>query len=77
MCYRTIRSAAAYYREHDPGTAITENFIRQLVISGAVPSMRAGKKYLVSLEKLDEYLQNPRAAETTTAPLTGKTWKIH
>ena len=57
--YRTIRDAAAHYREQDPGTAITENYIRQLVVSGIVPSSRAGKKYLISLEALDDYFLNP------------------
>lgn len=57
--YRTIREAAAHYRSQDPGTALTENFIRRLVVTGMVPSIKSGKKYLVSLEALDAYLQHP------------------
>lgn len=53
---RTIKEAAAYFREKDPQTSLTETAIRTLLRSGAVPSIRVGKKYLVSLEALEEYL---------------------
>ena len=54
---RTIDQAIAYIREVDPETALTKNALRCLVISKAIPSTRIGKKYLLSLEKLDEFLQ--------------------
>ena len=54
---RTIDQAMAYIREVDPETALTKNALRCLVISKAIPSTRIGKKYLLSLEKLDEFLQ--------------------
>lgn len=53
---RTIKEAAAYFREEDPQTSLTETAIRTLLRSGAVPSVRVGKKYLVSLEALEGYL---------------------
>ena len=53
---RTIKEAAAYFRETDPATSLTETAIRTLLRSGAVPSVRVGKKYLVSLEALEGYL---------------------
>ncbi len=53
---RTIKEAAAYFREEDPQTSLTETAIRTLLRSGAVPSVRVGKKYLVSLEALESYL---------------------
>ena len=59
MRYRTIREAAAYFAMKDIFTAITEYRIRQLVVSGAVPSIRAGKKYLVTLEALEDYSTLP------------------
>ena len=61
MHFRTIREAAVHYRAQDPDTAITEYRIRQLVVNGAVPSVRAGKKYLVALETLDDYFSHPTA----------------
>lgn len=53
---RTIKEAAAYFREGDPQTCLTETAIRTLLRSGAVPSVKVGKKYLVSLEALESYL---------------------
>lgn len=49
---RTIKEAAAYFREGDPQTCLTETAIRTLLRSGAVPSV----KDLVSLEALESYL---------------------
>lgn len=41
---RTIKEAAAYFREEDPQTSLTETAIRTLLRSGAVPSVRVGKE---------------------------------
>jgi len=56
VCTRTIREAANYFREKDPQTCLTETAIRTLLRTGAVPSIRVGKKYLVSLEALEACL---------------------
>lgn len=56
MRTRTIREAAAYFRETDPKTCLTETAIRRLICSGAVPSARVGRKYLVTVEALEAYL---------------------
>ena len=53
---RTIKEAAAHYREQDPQTCLTETAIRTLIRSGQVPSAKIGKKYLVTLEALDAFL---------------------
>ena len=53
---RTIREAAVWFKSQDPQTSLTETAIRTLVRSGKVPSVRVGKKYLVTLEALEEYL---------------------
>ena len=49
---RTIREAAAYFHEADPHTSLTETAIRTLLRTGAVPSARVGRKYLVTIEAL-------------------------
>ena len=56
MRARTIREAASYFRETDPQTCLTETAIRRLIGSGAVPSVRVGRKYLVTVEVLEAYL---------------------
>lgn len=53
---RTIDQAHAWLMETDPGTAITKTGLRRLVISGQLPSVRVGSKYLLSLEQLEEYM---------------------
>lgn len=55
MRIRTITKAYQEIKAADPDTAVTEYAIRQAVISGQVPSKKAGTKYLVDLEKLQEY----------------------
>lgn len=58
---RTIKEAAAELKLLDSNTAITEYHIRQLIHSGIIPTIKAGKKYLINLDTLIEYLQNPTA----------------
>lgn len=60
---RTITQAAQYVRENDPATAFTETALRRLIVTGAVPSVRVGVKYLIDLEALDAYLSGGRATK--------------
>lgn len=60
---RTIQEAIAAVKEQDPNTAITAHFVRQLVISGEFPSIKAGKKYLINLDSLFEFLANPQTTD--------------
>ena len=53
---RTSSQAAAWFREQDPNTCLTPTAIRTLLRSGKVPCAKVGKKYLVTLEALEEYL---------------------
>ena len=55
---RTINEAARYVKATDPETALTETAIRRLLITGAVPSVRVGVKYLI-----DRVGHEPAAAE--------------
>ena len=54
---RTISQAAAYVRQLDPETALTETAIRRLVKQGKIPHLPAGTKQLVSLEDLESYIE--------------------
>lgn len=56
---RTINEAAAEMKTADPHTAVTPHFIRQLILDGKIPSVRAGNKYLVNFDGLQEYLACP------------------
>lgn len=54
---RTIEQATAEMRAADPHTAFTKTALRQLIISGTLPSVKIGNKYLVCMETLERYLQ--------------------
>ena len=53
---RTIEQCATYFKEQDPATTLTKYRIRKLVLNKTVPHVMCGKKYLVNLDKLIEYL---------------------
>lgn len=53
---RTIEQAAAWLQENDPETALTKTALRRLVVTGKLPSVRVGQKYLIALETLEDYL---------------------
>ena len=50
--YRTIQQAYECIKALDADTAITYHALRQLVVSGQIPSMRIGKKYVIDLDVL-------------------------
>ena len=54
---RTIDQAFAWLRETDPETAFTKTALRRLVVTGQLPSVRIGSKYLIDLDVLAEFLR--------------------
>ena len=60
---RTVHEAAEELRRMDEGTAVTEYHIRQLAVNNIIPRVKAGKKYLINLDALIEYLSKPSASE--------------
>lgn len=56
---RTISEAAAYIKSNDPETAFTQTALRRMVKSGELPSVKIGAKFLVNLDTVLDYLQNP------------------
>ena len=54
---RTIEAAMEYIRVADPETVISKNALRSLVKDGSIPSVRVGRKILVSLDNIDEFLR--------------------
>ena len=57
----TVKDAVHKIKEDCPGTAITENYLRQLIKDGVLPELKAGNKVLINLDVLIEYLSNPTA----------------
>lgn len=58
---RTIQEAAQELRQLDPHTAMSPYHIRRLCLDGVIPTVKAGKKYLLNLDTLIEYMVNPAA----------------
>nr|WP_315021721.1 DNA-binding protein [uncultured Aminipila sp.] len=56
---RTIQQAAAEIKKADENTAVTEFYIRQLVNNGEIPTRKSGGKYLINMDILLSYLQEP------------------
>lgn len=55
---RTLPKAVKECQEKDPGSCITLNALRQWVRQGVVPSTKAGKYFLVDMDKLEEFLSS-------------------
>ena len=66
---RTIDQAAAWMKENDPNTALTKTALRRLVVSGKLPSVMIGQKYLLNLDTLEAYLSG--GAEIIPLPVNG------
>ena len=56
---RTLKQAYEAIRATDPERALTMTALRRLAVSGILPTVKAGSKYLLNLDMLQEYLQNP------------------
>lgn len=73
---RTIREAAAWFKDQDPQTCLTETAIRTLVRSGRVPCVRVGKKYLVNIEALEDYLSGQAEVPAPSVAQREKVWRV-
>jgi len=60
---RTLTQAYTALKEMDAQTAVTPNALRRMVISGQIPCTKAGKKYLIDLDVLLEYLKGTKPNE--------------
>ena len=68
---RTIREAAAWFKDQNPQTCLTETAIRTLV-----PCVRVGKKYLVTIEALKNYLSGQTEAPVPSVAQRKKVWRV-
>jgi len=53
---RTIQQAAEWLKETDPSSALSQNAIRRLVLTGVIPHVPVGSKRLIALEDIEGYL---------------------
>lgn len=63
---RFVQQALAELKAEDPNTNVTEHCLRQLVKSGAVPTVTVGRnRKLLNYDKLLEFLENPKPVTQT------------
>ncbi len=53
---RTVAQVVEYFKEEDPESGITEYYLRGLIKQKKIPVLHAGRKSLINLDKLVEYL---------------------
>lgn len=68
---RTAAKAHELILEQDPQSEITLHYIRQLIATGAIPVVHAGRKKLIDVDQLLAYLAAGNEAPTTTDPAVG------
>ena len=73
---RTIKQTIEYIRSEDPETALTESALKRLVSNGAIPSVKVGRKRLLSLDVLSEVLKSAKAASPVPEAPSGVIRKI-
>lgn len=66
---RTINEAADELKALDPRTAMSPYHIRRLCLDGVLPTVKAGKKILLNLDALIDYMQNPTAEQFQPRPV--------
>lgn len=67
---RTVQEAARELKALDDRTAMTPYHIRRLCLNGVLPTVRAGKKILLNLDTLLEYMSDPSAEKFRIHPVS-------
>lgn len=67
---RTVSEAIQELKALDPSTAMTPYHIRRLCLNGVLPTVKAGKKILLDLDTLIEYMADPTADQFQPSPTT-------
>lgn len=70
---RTLSETLQHIKDLDPDTAITANALRRMVVSGQVPSIKAGKKYLIDLDVLFDFLKGDKPEDDSNE--IDSTWR--
>lgn len=56
---RMMKEAFEEIKQIDPNTALSQHALRKMIISGDIPSIRIGSRYLINLDDLEEFLSTP------------------
>ena len=69
---RLQKDVFAYIKEKDPQTALTPHALRCMVLDGTIPHVDVGRKKLINLDVLDEYLEHPERFPVPEEPGKGR-----
>ena len=58
---RGIKQAITEIKSLDPKTALTEKGLRRLILTGTIPHVKMGTKYLINMDVLSKYLYDGNA----------------
>ena len=70
---RTLDEAYNELKQLDGKTAVSKYFIRQLALSGKIPTVMCGRKRLINLDGLIAYLNDGATAVNNIIPYSGIT----
>lgn len=74
---RTIDGCVSELKQIDPGSQISRNFVRNLVLTGKVIHTKSGSKYLVNFDSLLDYLRDPPSEpDAASTPVYGTLRRI-
>lgn len=59
---RTAAGAMEIIKAEDPDTAVTLRYIRRLIATGEVPHVDVGRKKLVNVDRLLEFLEGEKVS---------------
>lgn len=62
---RTINQSIEYLKNKDSDTAVSAWWLRMMLKAGKLKHHRAGNKYLVDLDSLEDFLKNPPEVKDT------------
>jgi hypothetical protein len=73
---RTISQILEYFKSEDPDTSISEYYLRCLVKQNKIPVFHTGRKQLINLDKLIDYLNSEPAEEEAEQQSYGSIRKV-
>lgn len=68
---RGIKQAIQEIKQSDPNTCLTEKALRRLVLSGELPAVKIGVKYLINMDSLEKYLSGGSFASAAAPSVSG------
>ena len=74
---RVLNELYAELKSIDPQTNVSKHFIRQLAISGKVPVVQVGRKRLISLDGVIDFLNNSSNIEDLKTEQCGKIRRVN